>query len=164
VCVWGVALCIPWDMAHSYLRHDSFICETWLILPCGIWLVHTRCMYEASLLVHVRHDSFIFETRPIYAWDMTHLHVRHDLFICATWLILPRVIWLVYTGCMYEASLRWYDKTWLIYVWRHNSFMCERHDSYKTWLIYMWRRNSFMCHDTTWTHETWLICMWTHMS
>ena len=55
-----------WDMTHSYVRHDSFICAAWLIHMCD--MTHeTQRTYST-----VRHDSFIWET-----W----------LFICATWLI-----------------------------------------------------------------------------
>jgi len=55
-------------------RHDSVICETWLI---HMWdMTHS----------YVRHDSFICETWLIDMWDMTHWYVRHDSFICDTWL------------------------------------------------------------------------------
>ena len=56
-------------------RHDSVICETWLI---HMWdMTHS----------YVRHNSLIYETRLIHMWDMTHWYVRHDSFICETWLM-----------------------------------------------------------------------------
>jgi len=51
------------DMTHLYMRHDSYICATWLEkIECvrATWLQKTN--------------------------DMTHVYVRHDAFICATWL------------------------------------------------------------------------------
>jgi len=57
------------------VRHDSFICESWLI---HMWdMTHS----------YVRHDSFIWEIRLFHMGDMTHSYVRHDSFICETWLI-----------------------------------------------------------------------------
>jgi len=56
------------EVTHSYVWHDSFICVTWLVH--NVW-----------------HDSFIGETRLIHMWDMTHSHARHDSCICETWLV-----------------------------------------------------------------------------
>ena len=49
-----------WGMTHSYARHASFICETWLI--------------HAQDLIHsyVRHDAFLCEAWLVHRWDMTH--------------------------------------------------------------------------------------------
>ena len=47
----------------SLTRHDSFICETWLI--------HTWDPTNS----YVRHDSFICETRLIHMLDMNNSHV-----------------------------------------------------------------------------------------
>jgi len=62
-------------MTHSYVRHDSFICATWLIHTCD--MTHS----------YVRHDSFICLPSLIHMCDMTHSYVRHDSFICVPWLI-----------------------------------------------------------------------------
>ena len=62
-----------WDMTHSYVRHDAFICETWLMRMCN--MTHA----------YVRHDAFICETWLIHMWDMTQSIVRHDS--CKSWLI-----------------------------------------------------------------------------
>ena len=62
-------------MTHSYVRHDSSICATWLIHMCG--MTHSYvCPY-----------SFISEVWLIDMCDMTQLYLQHDSFICATWLI-----------------------------------------------------------------------------
>jgi len=76
-----IHICVPWrlvhmcDMTHSYVRHDSFICVTWLIHMCDM----TR-----SYMWHV---SFICATWLVHTCDMSHSYVRHDSFICVTWLI-----------------------------------------------------------------------------
>jgi len=139
------------DMTHSHVRHDSFICVTWLIhmlwhdsFICATWLIH-KCDMTHS---YVRHDSFICVTWLILMCDMTHPHVWHDSFICTTWLIqkcdMSRwnvwhglficVTWLIHV-CDMTHSYAWHDSficvTWLIhmcdmthsYVW-HNSFIC----------------------------------------
>jgi len=64
------------SMTHSYARHNSFLCETWLIL---MWDMTHFC---------VRHDSFSCVAWLILMRDMTHSYVRHDSFLYETWLIL----------------------------------------------------------------------------
>ena len=80
-----------WNMAHSYLWHDSFICETWLIHMCD--MTHP---YDIGW-------SMVAEN------DMTHSYVWHDSFICEMWLIricdMPHLYnmgWLRLVG-----SLKW---------------------------------------------------------
>jgi len=90
------------DMAHSYVRHDSFICVIWLIHKCD--MAHS----------YVRHGSFVCVTQLIHMCDMAHpyvcrescislkdrhsnttsagvdkahSYVRHDSFICVAWPI-----------------------------------------------------------------------------
>ena len=60
------------DMTHLYVRHDSFITETWLIYACDI--THS-CVW---------HDSFIRVTWLIHACDTTVSHwcVWHDSLLC----------------------------------------------------------------------------------
>jgi len=62
----------------SYVRHDSFICVTWLIYMCD--MTH----------LYVRHDSFICVTRRSSSTDLSKpslmaswlcSYVRHDSFI-----------------------------------------------------------------------------------
>jgi len=92
---WYLIKMVP-HVTHSYVRHDSFICATWLIHKCNM----TNS--------YVRHDSFISATWQIHMCDMTPLvrclrwhastsfngdvwhdysYVRHDSSICATWRI-----------------------------------------------------------------------------
>ena len=86
-----------YDVAHSYVWHDSFICAwhdsficmTWLIVT---WLIH---MYDVAWLIHmydvVWHDSFICMTWLIHMCDMTHFEVRHDSFLM--WGITHSYVW-----------------------------------------------------------------------
>jgi len=56
-----------WDMTHLYVRHDSFICETWLIY-----------MWDMTHL-YMRHDSFICEIWLIHmqpTFKQTHSRLR----------------------------------------------------------------------------------------
>jgi len=62
-------------MTHSYVRHDSFICVTWLIHLCD--MTHS----------YMWHDSYIRVAWLIHMRDMIHPQVWHDSFICVTWLI-----------------------------------------------------------------------------
>jgi len=86
------------DMRISYVRHDSFICKTWLIhmwhtthsyvthdsVMCMTWPIH---MWASTRRSDARRASQRCETWLIHTWDMTHLYARHDLFICHTRLI-----------------------------------------------------------------------------
>ena len=94
-----------WDMTHSYVRHDSFICATWLIHMCD--MTHS----------YVRHDWFIWVTRLI------HIHVYTYSYSYAHRKLLIE-------GAREEsvASQMWSAGCWLFicvthsYVW-HDSFL-----------------------------------------
>ena len=74
--VWHNLVTHPmYDMSHSYVWHDSFLCVTWLI--------HMYDMTHSYVWREAWHDSFTRVTWEI----MTHSYVWQDLFICATWLI-----------------------------------------------------------------------------
>jgi len=69
------------DVTHSYVRHDSFTCGTWLIL---MWdMTHS----------HVRHDSFTYVLWPNYIHIHAHTQCergaagKRDSFACVPWLI-----------------------------------------------------------------------------
>jgi len=85
---------------HTWLilnmRHDSFLCVTWLIHICVKRLSHTHRSYKThsraaikqdTWLITHGHDSFLCMTRLILVWDMTHSCVWHDSFLCVTWRI-----------------------------------------------------------------------------
>jgi len=170
------------DMTHSYARHDSLICVTWLVhmwdmtrsyvwhdsFICVTWLIHVCDMTHS----YMWHDSFKCVTWLIHMCDMTHSYARHDSFICVTWLIHI---------CDMAHSYVWHDSftrvTWLIHIrGMTHSYVAEniyinecqttvllhifnnvRHDSFifVTWL-------SHSCHRTysyTW-HDSFIRTGW----
>jgi len=92
-------------MTCSYVRHDSFLCKTWLI--------QMRDMTHS----YVRHDSFTCETSLIPMWDTAHagarwvrmlqcVAVRYSVVRCAAvcWNVLQcaaqsHVTWLTLNEC-----------------------------------------------------------------
>jgi len=94
-------ICVKWlthmcDTIHSYVRHDSLMCVTWLII-CVTRLTHICDMTHSYVWTdsYVWHDSLIRVTWLIICviWltnmcDMTHPWVWLDSLIRATWLIL----------------------------------------------------------------------------
>jgi len=80
------------DMIHEFVRHDSFICVTWLIVRN---LLHI-CMCDMTRSC-VSHASFMCETWLLRLWDMTHSCVWRDSFMCDTWLIVRNCLPLLHT-------------------------------------------------------------------
>jgi len=91
------------DMTHAYVRHDSFVCTTWLscmcgmarlhvrsdLLVCAMWLILMRKCTRATWPIsdaHVRHDSFIYTMWLICMRGMALLYAQNDLLFCPTWL------------------------------------------------------------------------------
>jgi len=102
-------------MRSFLVRHDSSICETWLIYT-------------------VRHDSStIRETWLIYTWDMTHFYVRHDLFTCETWLI--HTLDMTHLYVRHDSSTR---EIWLVCKWdMTHALVCLDSFIRVTWLIHV---------------------------
>jgi len=155
---------------HSYVWHDSFTRETWLIHACDVAALTRRtplcCVTQTKWW-------WIWDMTHSYMWrgslnssdafvlcDITDLCVWHASFICVTWLIH---MWDMTHSYMRRGSLNsyvWRDSficvTWLIHMCdmthsyvRHASFICE------TRLIHMCdmtrlhvRHDSFIC--VTW--------------
>jgi len=134
-----------YDMAHSYVRHDSFISVTWLIHMCD---------YDLALAAHI-------------LWDMTHSYVWHVSFMCdvtdaytyATANSSPRYAWLIRRCDTHDSFIcvtRYaFHEPWLIhtcdmthsYMW-HDSYICV------IWLKAISRANDM----THWLKVmTWLI-------
>ena len=77
-------------MTYLHMRHDSFICVTWIIRICDVSIScvwHALCIMYGTASSYVSHDSFIWGASLMCTSDMTHLHVWHYWFICLTWLI-----------------------------------------------------------------------------
>jgi len=125
MCVWCMRerLCVGCVLfliyTPSYLRHDSFICETWRIYRWDM----TRS--------YVYHDSFIYVIWIIHMCDVTHPYVWLDLFINVTLLIYM---------CDKTHSYVW---QWLIHVWQVTTHLFIWHDSYpsKGYVRFMHAKN-----------------------
>jgi len=62
---------------HVSVRHESFLCETRILILMFLWDTN---------LFYMRHESFLCETRIFSMWVMTR-DVRHESFLCDSWLI-----------------------------------------------------------------------------
>jgi len=106
------------NMTHPYVRHDSFVCVTWIIHMCD--MTHT----------YVWHDSFVCVTWLIRMCDMTHPYTRHDLFVCVT--CLARTCDTIHS-CVWCDSFvcgTWLNHIWtrLIHMWGDMTQSREGHD------------------------------------
>jgi len=135
------------DMAHSYVRHDSLSCVTYV---CG--MVGGQVTWRDMTHSYVRHDSR----------NITDIHLCDSIWstslqlltwlvpICVTWLMAPSLI-----------CAPWLIRMCVIWVGQHHC-SCW-HDSF----IYAWRdsltiirtcamTHSHVCHDS-FTCVPWLI-------
>jgi len=90
----GTVTC-DWVMTHSYVRHDSFVRETWLIHEALLHVTESHVIASDSFgsKTYMRHDSFVCETWLIRTWDMTHSWgtLTCDWVTCnSAWLIHTR--------------------------------------------------------------------------
>jgi len=147
------------------VRHDSFICATWLIHMCNMTHSYVRQTHSC-----VRHDSFICAI-PMMTPMMTHSYVRHDSFICVRHDSFICAIWLIHM-CDMTYSPVWHDSiceclTW--HVWMsHVTYMNESchtnmsqiNDQFlMRWAAYGW----VMTHtNESSLNESWHICMSRH--
>jgi len=133
-------------MTHSYLSHDSFICDMthWhMWLTYVTWLTHIRDItrsyvtcpkYRSTTCLlgfvcdmthsNMWHDSFIFVTWLIYVRDMTHSHMWHDSLIYMIRLIH---MWHAPSAARRLACCSSFV-TWRIHI-------CDMTHSYSTRLI-----------------------------
>jgi len=73
---WLIHMC---DMTHSQVRHDSFMCMTWLVCMTRFYPEYVQCNIAHT---YVWHDSFPCVTWLIPMCDMTHSHAWHNSSIC----------------------------------------------------------------------------------
>jgi len=139
-------------MTYPYVRHDRFTHVLAPQLSLCVWLCLCVCDVAHSCvtwLIHMWHDSFIWETRlireiwPIRKWDTTHSFLFYLSFLCGEDT----------TQSLDEAGGDLpinHVHTSHSYV-RHGSFISE------TWLTYTAdNTHSYVCHDP-FIHVTWLI-------
>jgi len=119
-----------WDMTHSCVRHESFVCDTRLC--CYVWY-HRR----NACVTWLNHMC-----DAIHMWDMTHSCVRHESFVCDTRLTvmcdiinemrvwrdsITRVMRCI-RACDMAHSLVWHDLcvrvTWLTLKCMTSSTRC----------------------------------------
>jgi len=62
------------DMTQSYVRHDSFMCETWFIRMRDV--THSCVRHDAALQARIESRASV--------GDMTQLYVGLDSFACET--------------------------------------------------------------------------------
>jgi len=87
------------EACHTYMPHsyDSFICVTWLIHMCD--MTHSYVWHDSFIcdmthwlrdMTHwcVRYDSSIYVIWLIHMYAMTESYMWRDPFICVTWLSL----------------------------------------------------------------------------
>jgi len=120
-------------MTRSFVRHDSFICATWLTHMCGLTSMHRA---GASRPTNTSACIYVWHTCMRCMCNKTHLYARLDSFICTTWPIYKCNMWCI---------LRMRDMT------HTHSKMCD-----------MTHTHSQMC-DMTHTHsqhgEDLCVCM-----
>jgi len=163
------------DMIHSYVRHDSFMCVTWLWLIHMCAMTHYRC---DTTRPHISHDSSIYLTCCLIhilimlqwaaewrnSWVCKSL-MWHDSFTSVTRRIC--ISDTVHTYVSHDAVGRWVVESW---VCRSRAFpflgrlLCGRRGW--PWLptppgahIYMKMWYVYKCYSIYVTH----ICMCMHI-
>ena len=153
------------DMTHSYVRHGSFVCATWLIHMCDIsmrviWLIFRRDTYICMMVPpsemfqwHVWHDSFRYATRLKHMCELTHTREWHDSCTCVTWLMhmcdVHSSPWITCTICRHDSSIRVIRLMHMcdilhLHVWHQSpNNMHQEPPSTLMRRIYMWK--SYTC-------------------
>jgi len=139
-------MCFTWF--HEHVRHDSFICVTWLIYMCDV--THS----------YVWLDSFVCVTWLIRMCDMTHSHVWHGSFICVIWLI--RIFGMTHLYVWHGSFI---CVTWLIHMCKdmrasaiYEIFMCNMHFHLcRMTHLFVWN-DSLTC--VTWLNNMYACVTW----
>ena len=118
----------------SHVRHDSFMCATWLVHRCGAnrsYVAHLRRTYESLIYVqqmtrvsirttHEESCVHVTKTRILHMCDMTRSNAAHTnrSYVCQTWLMS---IWT-----KHEESRVHMNTTRIISICaKQDSFICE---------------------------------------
>jgi len=140
------------DMTHSYVRHDSLTCVTWLIHMsasyhiniceniCFCFLSLNRLMTRQSVSVH----RIWVLCDMIHMCDMTHWYFWHDLFTRDSYVWVTCRIYVSHLThiCEWHDSHMWV--VWLIHV-RDMTHIREWHDltqnTSRAWERVLFRRD-----------------------
>ena len=104
------------------------------------YITPVRDIYETLLIYRIRCDSFIYETRPICTWDMTHSYVRHDL--SHTYRRIWGITCMSYQPCLMYVAYMNDISTCMRYLW-------DTYEAYMTYVRHMrlyWYIVSAMSH------------------
>ena len=127
-----------WDMTHSYVWHDSFICVPWLIHICD--MTHSHVRHDSSVcgtwLLHMYDTSYphdlLFYFNPIWFFHFnffifTWFRLIHDALMChgCAWL---KHTWNMTRSCVWHAFISYSCN---VLMW-HDSF------TFVTWLLYLY--------------------------
>jgi len=155
-----------YDMTHSYVRRDSFICATWF--TCATWLIGATWLFISAtrFIVADTRAHTLSETMSFRTWcDMTPSNVRRDSsiyatrFICATWLI--RATWLFISATRFivaDTRTDTVSETLWIRTWRDMTHSYVRRDSFicATWFIwYCWHKDRHCFWNSVVSNLTW---------
>jgi len=77
-------ICVTWlihmfNRTHSYVWHDSFICVTWLIHMCDMTPLKLNLLKMLNMLNMLNLPHLLCGTWLIHMCDMTHSLVRHNM-------------------------------------------------------------------------------------
>jgi len=104
-----------WDMTHSYVRHDSFICETWLMTRIDAWIHDGSMIYRIDEL-HIWVTNYMYLSRTTYRWWIDDLSNRWRLH--HRWSIqLTNVTYETRTTCMSLSNRRTTHMSHELHVW-----------------------------------------------
>ena len=150
---------VPYEWAMSHFFES-----------CPIWMSPVPYAWVIIQIIHMGHDSFIWDTTPSYGtwlihmgydsfiWDMTDsygtwlIHMGHDLFIpwYASFIHAPLIT--LSTHDMPHAHIPHSYGTWLLHM-GHDSFIWDMTHSYGTWLVHTpWKKTCVLL--TLWSKET----------
>jgi len=156
-------------MTHSYVRHDSFICETWLTHTCDM----TR---HYSFILRVNRSLLRRVNRSLLRQDSLYDGVAISRLLKITGLFCKRALarrqysaketynFKESTNRSMSYAYVWHSYVWHSYVW--HSYVWHDHFIFMTWLICTCVRiHSYVWHGP-FMFVTWLIwtCVMPHVT
>ena len=133
------------DMTHSYVRHNSFICVTWLTHMCDMTR-HTFCSSwvpaTTRIPVSITAPSIVSKCSCEEKKLMSHLQLSHICRdeICYTYKWGTSHIWMSHVTHKWGTSHIWVGHVTDMIESRH-TWITQMHDSCHIWMshvIYEW--------------------------